>query len=97
MQIAADEKASNVPDVDERMMRLRERVALEEKEAHESRKAAAGARNRHSIEREEIMSGWIREELTVWYDKQREIINDHFARSISELRLGPKKLRPTKG
>ena len=36
------------------------------------------------------MSGWTRDEFDGWYEKQREIINDHFARSISELRLGPK-------
>ena len=71
-------------------MRLRERVQLEEKDAHESRKAAAGA---HSPIRraQEITSSWRREEINAWYDKKREIINDHFSRSISELRFGPNK------
>ena len=47
MQIAADEKASNVPDVDERMMRLRERVALEEKDS--SREPQGGCGGTESV------------------------------------------------
>ena len=64
MQIAADEKASNVPDADEYVMRLRERVTLEEKEAHRSRKEAAGARIRHAIGREKSCPGGPETSLT---------------------------------
>ena len=88
-QIAAEERARNVPDADEYVMRLRERVKLEEADNHRNRKEAAEY-GTVSHRAKEITSEWIRDELTAWYDKQREIINDHFARSISELRLGPK-------
>ena len=71
-------------------MRLRERVQLEEKDAHESRKSAAGA---HSPFRraQELMSRWDKRRINAWYDKKREIINDHFSRSVSELRIGLNK------
>jgi hypothetical protein len=86
-RIGAEEKS--LSGADEYVMRLRERVQLEEKDAHETRKAAAGAQSPHRRARE-ITSEWIREEVTAWYDKQREILNDHFQRSVSELRFGQK-------
>ena len=83
MQFVGDEKARNVPDVDERVMRLRERITIEEKDAHESRKAAADAQNAFHRAKE-IVSGWGRDEVNAWYGKQKEIMHDHFQRSISE-------------
>jgi hypothetical protein len=89
-QIAAEERARNLPDADERMMRLRERVALEEADNHRNRKEAAEY-GTVSHRAKEILSQWMREEVNGFYDKQREILNDHFSRSVSELRFGQNK------
>ena len=87
-RIGAEEKS--LSGADEYVMRLRERVQLEERDAHESRKLAAGA---HSPIRraQELVSSWGKDEINAWYDKKREITNDHFSRSISELRFGLNK------
>lgn len=89
-QIGAEEKARAAPpDADERTMRLRERVQLEEKDAFESRKAAA-ARQSPFRRAEEILNEWSRSEITAWYDKQKEILRDLHSRDLYEFRHAPR-------
>ena len=87
IQIATEEKARK-PDTDERVMRLRERITIEEKDAHENREAQRTAPFRRA---EEILNNWSKQEIGGWYDKQAQIINDYYGRSISELGTGPRK------